>query len=1039
MSLTRTAPTITAGADVSAADHRELLLAFDELLEARFSGKSWLVFDVNPQLPVDNVCVFGTPDNINAGSYSAYDPADEDPPDPAMGNVLSTDTATKVIWLTGYSDTTTLNRRTVNYDAGSGTETWWVGTTRPQRFEPLGVADIIVEDYTDPTAGNNTTFTYLAHWDKYGCIRIHNGNRHALTVNFAGATQDAEVIPPYGILCGRRTNHDQPFVFESSYIHLTQEGDPIRWHKWIGEDFEGALFAGSFEFLDIQLRDLYQWCRINHELDNDSTSVEQGSFTGAAPTSSDKIWDWLWHPGKLLSVVLDKRDGTTTVTELEWAGVDSVPDATWSGHVDVTLDDALGKITFESAVTPPSGAADEEWTHDLIPATTNLTGGAILSLHPDPAELSPGPVAWGYYTTGEGVTASYSSLTTTATPTYYTTDSGSATTHAVATRELQGTTLPLVEFSSTITDAIPNLSTGTTTIQKCCSGIGKRNISSTSATFGMSYFPGVTLDQAYTSGSLLQWVTGLHYTITAARLRFTARQARKGHTADPSYNSHPQDRYVLGTPDGLGGPMEVQVEPIFTSPVAIEGVAWDRTATTQGSVMLTPTDLLHAVASRINEAGWWAANRDRVLAGTLDTDDESLCWRPPRLTEQFNAMSRCINLVQEVYPANVYHLHKDPLPSGCNEFPFSYVGEDPFCVPADWCIGRHDGDDSLKDWCDLWGVTYTEGLADLDALDAHEHRVWGTQNNGDNSAVANLAIIAVSSYDLVNTPDTVNGHTYYKYNFWSAAWSRRIFGGAGDWTDYVWVSHTDAESVFSSLGIPVPPVPAGERFTPTFEEDSGYTFLNGALGSSPTGSYTPRSRAQQVYRLADPDGTWIHVFYGGLGADGLMTRNDQFRLLANTSTTKPVFSWQNSGDTEYTTVQREHSSDCTNNSQLSPRQKTLLTASAIHVSAEGYMDIDSSAWRSGTEVYSDVPLLVVAAPEPWCLFVWNTFDFSVPFIPNPPEQQYSITVTTPSSGGLNHEEMPAGSVTPNALISAGWSSFAVYHCQVVQRYGVLRA
>jgi len=1059
MSLTLTAPTLGANSTASASTHRNLLLAADELIAARFNERSFLVFSCNPQPELGDVVILGTPDNLSV-SGTEYDPADEDPPDPSSGSVLSTDATTQVIWLTGYTDTVTLNRRTVDYDAGSGVETWWVGTIKPQRFEPLGLVDICIEDYTDPTAGNNTTFTHLIQWDKYGCVRIHNGNRHALTVKFEAGSQDDIVIPPYGIACLRRPDLDSIFAWDTFYLPLTLEGDPLTWVKpYLGN------FSSSMELLTGLVEGMDDWCRFAPVIDCDSTSREQASFTGAAPTGSDKLWDWLFHKGKLLSVVLDRRDGSTVIEELQWNGIDSIPDATWSGIVDVDID-LVDTIRFTSAVTPPSGAGPTEWEHDLIPISTNVTGGVILQLQAGAATYLPG--------TGGNAASPYTGplplgTRSTSNSTVYTADSGGASKTLLIYGITEAAT-PAVFLADDLDDFAPS-SGGTSSLVKCFGAIGRWQETSSTATHGMAELPADMLLTVDTIGSLLKWLTWRGVSISNRR-RFLARYPRE--FIDPAgadvsgsavYDSHPNDQDVLGTTDGDGGELGWEIQPISTSEIAIEGEAWTRTASVRGRELWVPADLLHFVAVNINTAGWWDTNRDRIVAGTFEVDESLIAWRIPRMIDEWNALANAMNAVQEVYRADIRHLHKDPLPGDYNHPPFSYVGEDPSAVPADWICGRFDTDDALVDWCALWGLSPELTLPDVPGFEALDEICWvrlsSDGSNPDNSQVNSFyqetrSVIAPSE-DL----EVVNGYTFSSWKAFTSRISRYFFGGAGSSTGYVYLTATEAASVFDALGVPVMPPPAGERFTPVMELDSGVTVVAGAYSPDPVGtSFTEIAySAFQPYRLPESSGSWIRVW------DGAMTgiQSTGFRLLSSSivGTSKRLLydgSVDNNGtpfdtsdDVLYqVVVERDTSTDCVQNGQMSPRDKTLLTSAAFSGTAEFPIDPDDSgywtglhsdsAWLSGIEIYSTTPCLVIAAPEPYTEFAWDSpflNDFGDPQI----NSQFSTTTTSPASGGLNHAEFTAGDmpVTVDTLQANSWQVHAAYHCQVVQRTGVLRA
>lgn len=140
---------------------------------------------------------------------------------------------------------------------------------------------------------------------------------------------------------------------------------------------------------------------------------------------------------------------------------------------------------------------------------------------------------------------------------------------------------------------------------------------------------------------------------------------------------------------------------------------------------------------------------------------------------------------------------------------------------------------------------------------------------------------------------------------------------------------------------------------------------------------------------------------------------------------------------DWAVFERVASSACIANWETSVHRKTLWNSSNAHSTATGYFDIDDNAWRSGTEIYSTTPVLVIAAPELWTDFAWDS-----PIDPTwsvDPMTQYTIYENPWTTGGLTHEEFSAGSITPSSLRSNGWNTHGAYHCQIVQRTGVLRA
>lgn len=1032
MNLTRTAPTVTVESDLSATTHRNLLLAADELLEARFNKRSWLVFTCAPQLELGDLCIFGTPSNLSV-SGAAYSVAAETPPDPTSGDVLSTDTSTQVIWLSGYSDTITLNRRTVEYPPGAGAETWWVGTVKPQRFEPLRIADICVEDYTDPVTGLDTEFTFRSHWDKYGCIRIHNGNRTPLKVRWEDASQAPVQIPPYGIICGRRPNHDEPFQFDSSYLPLTLEDDPLTWVK----EAPGQT-AASMETLTGLVSAMSGWCRFHPVLDTDSTAIEKQFFKNATPTGTDMLWDWLWHKGKLLSVVLDRRDGTTTIQELEWRGLSSIPDATWNGIVSVDID-TVSFIRFWTEVTPPTGATEEEWEHDLIPITTNLTGGQILQLTPVNAIL--GPFAGGDsttpYTDPLPLGRRRSNLTT-----VYSTKYGGATTSKL-THYLDLASGGSPDLDKTLNDYAPSMG-GTGAWVKSFGAIGRWEESTSSATMGISEFPMDMLTRVNTSGAILSWLTA-RFTSYSTRRRFVAGSVRQYHAAgydsggSAIYDHHPQEEHIRGTPDGLGGPVGLVLQPVLRSKIAIEGAPWIRQSTDRGADVFIPGDLLHTVATNIQTPGWWATNRDRILAGTFEVEDQLISWRVPRLTDEWNALAAAINAVQEVHRADIRNLYRDPLPDDVNHPPWSYAGEHPFAVPADWICGRYDNDDDrLTDWGSTWGVDVQVGVPDVATLETIDRMWWSADRNADGEIVAfnqhNEAF-----FDLVDQLEIVNGYTFHDHKFWDKETSRLLFGGAGATDEYRYVTHTAAEAVFGPLGVFVPPPPAGERYDPVIELDASLNLLSSSFGSgTATSTSFVKYPAMTAYRHPNAAGTWLQVWHGAIA--GI---HEGFRIIDHVGSQRLRF-WTRTGvgdpaDEPWAVFERVVSTACVENNEASPRRKTCWNAAHDHASADFYFSIEDNAWRSGVEIHSIVPVLVIASPELWTDFAWDSPLDPTFSPPNSPGDQYTIYENPWTTGGLKHHEFAAGTITPQTLRDNAWNVHGAYHCQVLQRTGVLRA
>ncbi len=714
----------------SAATHNTLLAAIDQILDCRFGGRSFLAFGPGPSLETGDGFQFGTITNTALLASVAYDSSHETRATPSGGEVLGYDAATKNITLTGGDSYLTLNRVKVTWTPPLGTpSSWWVGGFLPGRFLPLTIADIVIEAYTDPLAHVNTKFTWRSHWDKYGCVRFHNGNRFALTIHFQDESQTDVVIPPYGILTGRRLDPDQPFAWNFKYLCATVENDPLLWAK-----HAPGQFAASMELIENMVDQMVggrnspgHWCRFNAGFTDDTTSSDQPYFTGATPATSDKLLDWIVHKGDLLSVILDKRDGTVQTRTIHWPGVAAGSDASWSGLLTVTYP-SPDTLRITSITTPPAGAEDDEWEHDLVPISTNLIGAI-------PRSIRGGSDIWlGNIVHGTELPQTDWQLQPTtwhrSTDEVFKPFLGSGTVYVTAFNvdsvSFSEDGLDINSWNQTVGSALalPSIGTGFaqsgTSLVRSLGGLQRRQeISLTSGT-------GWTRP-AHLSAAILRYLIARQEIGTDEWSAVWRRACCVGSTGsirrfDPTprefmpsgamnegvavHDHHPQDTEVSGSADGLGlgigwGPASIQ-----ESPVAMELYVWHRVESDRGRTVWEPADALDYVLAHVDEVGWWQSNRMSILAGGVPEEAKLQALRIPRSQSAYNAYVDAVNSVQEVRPMTVSDIRNHPLPDDCRRFPFDYEGEHAFAVPYGWSVGRYDAGNRLKNWCDYWGIDY---------------------------------------------------------------------------------------------------------------------------------------------------------------------------------------------------------------------------------------------------------------------------------------------------------------------------------------------
>lgn len=1033
MGLTRTAPVLAAGDDVTASSHRTLLLALDELLAARYNSRSWLAFEASPDLEVGDPFLFGTASNLRSAA-AAYDESEEFPPAPTGGQVVRYVNGAKVVFVTGFSAYLTLNRRRVDWQSPeeSSPSVWWLGLDRPERFEALRVADVVVEDYADPIAETSEAFTWRSHWDRHGCIRVHNGNRHTLTLRFQSFPEQEVEIPPYGVVCGRRQGPGDAFVFESTYLPLTASDDVAKWEK-----HHAGSTAGSMEVAEAIVATFPAWARCSGFLPPDSTAREMGAFTGAAPQGSDRTSDWMIHRGVIQSVVLDKRDGTVEVTDLPWLGAGTETATAWAGHVRVEYDAGTDRVVLTSEAEAPDGAAADEWEHDLVPRSSNLLGNVVVALKAAPVELAfPPDLPFGAQRTWPALPVGYGRIN----------QNSASLKSPVGVERYDYHTLGIDEFgvaqrwdtklseSFPDTTQAPGLSATAEFFKSSDAICRKHTISSVQGDRSLSSVSLALLHKLDTSGEDFRWQSVSGVGLYSPR-RFVAWAPRVFHHAgqvsgsSAVFRQHPQDVGVDGSADGLGLDLGWQVQPIATSAVQIESGPPSGEETELGRDVYPPADVLHIANQHLREPGWWMENRERMIAGTLDPNERLQSWRVKRTSEQFNELALAINSVREVYRVTIRDLHKDPLPLGdiTAQYPFSQTDE-PFAVPAGWIAGRYDSDGALQDWASTWGIALESGVPGLTALRAQGLRHWVARSTGLGTPIT-LAIESPQEHGqfLTESFATVNGETYSSWSAWTGVSQLHLFGGRGTDDGYRWLSWTEAQRVFAPLGVATPEVPGGERFDPTIEVDAGANIILGELGTS--GSSSSQSvvvdTALTIFRNPSPSGSWIRVIEDSEDLrlidqeTGVPMRMDAYALheIQRSDAANNYGTVSARGTTTAQPVLVE------NGVEIAPR---LLTPRSPTAPA-------TVLWPTASHYTNETGALIVASPEPWWSFAWDG-DGALPLVHGAYTQQ------APDPGGfrwreVTAEEMP---ITPAKLASWGWPAWACYHAQIIARTGVLR-
>ena len=1023
MGLSATAPILDRGSTPTAADLNLLSAVAEEILQRRFNQRTWLAFQsgVAPEVPLGDEYLFGTATNLRTTVSIPYDFAWETPAAPVGGQVLTHDTTTKVVWVTGYTIQRTLNRQKVAWTPPGGSEDdYWFGYDRPERFEPLAVADIIVEDWEDERFEPPSTegFMIRQNWDRYGCIRIHNGNRHDLLV-VDERTLSAWSVPPYGILALCRTGPTSNWESGRHYTFNTHAGDPLRWHAETP-----AQWAASLELLEWLVGEFDpSWIRVRPHAGGDTTSVDQASYTGAAPAGTDLFADWMIHQGDLLSVITDLRDGTVTKTVLRWKGVASIPDPDWSGHVYASLNGSETILTLESDATPPDGAGPTEWKHDLIPLTTNLTGGQIVDLLAGAFTVSDAfgaglVLALAPPTQGSGVT--YTSVNVFK-PTTINGNGG-----GLAFEIRNQIWDPIISFgmghwTDTVDDGLPEppgatgydlLSAG---LFRTLGGLVRSKtiaLDYSNPAWGVTTFGTEMLRAAELESVSLKWTTALGATASGTRNGFIARIPRRfafsgaisGGVA--VHENHPWDQAKLGTPDGLGGPMGWVIGGIATRGIRIDGSGLSPTATAYGRSVFMPASPIEWVLENIDTAGWWATNRAACISGVPEAA-KLRTMRLPRVVEHFNDLAEVLNRVVYVKRVRIRDLHRDPLPANALVRPFALGGESPFAVPLGWAAGRYDGDGSLQAWADAWGITTTTSLPAITALQAVDRKRWARlDHTGVGTWKWELELYSYFSPSPVTT--TLNGYTFSDHDVYRPEAMRLWFGAAAGSTDYIWISEAEMHAAFDPLGVASPESAVGEEYVPRISSpvDNPSTITGTPPGSQEdTRQNDYFADANLPYRdsnsLGDHSDSWVHV----------IEESTPFRICAPTGNTSTRLEHVPDPGTTVWEVD-EGSTGILVFGPYSARQNPPLNAEAIDGGVQAYPECARFA--------APFDILITGTPEPIYYVEWTSSTST----------NDKVTTISPEGYEVRAAVVPAGTTIDCAYLqSLGWPEASGYHLQ----------
>lgn len=1040
MSLTLTASYVASDETTYAAKHGYMLKALDELVYYRYNGRSWLAFDATPDIPLGDTFKFGTVSNLrNPLTAVTYNSALETPTSSSL-LLQSYSSGSRVIFVYNSNLGLTLNRRTVTV----GGNAWWLGIgNQPERFERLRIADLLVENYTDPVAGVNTTFTYRDHWDRHGNVRIHNGNRFNLTVNWPGG--GSTVVPPYGIVTAGRTHQTGSLSIESSYLPITQVGDRMSYQA----NYDGQC-AGEMETA-YSIMSANGWLRYSGSLpDYDTTSREKASFTNADPVGSNYLFDWIIHRGNALSVIWDKNTNDVQFHDITWGGQ----------LVGFQPDDVLTTEFLSSTIRITSKAQEQlghsNYEHDIIPISTNLNDTNIFSIKGGKTIQRPATSLWNHLQ----APLDYGYINETSSSVYKPYVGGPTDTYSYPNLTFVNSGITAGMYARlTSTFPVTTQTDGVTEIYskylKTNGAIGKHiTIELTASGRNYAYFqPELLLNNTLDSDTM-RWdcVTSLGKgTLRQRFVPFSTRKYQDRYAELDAYGHahflyHPQDGELSGSLDKSGSQQIMDVTSVQATDILIEGTDHDMQPSDYGMKVYHPTTNLWKVLEYVRNDGWWIANRADVIAGLQQTD-RLISWRLPRLIEHLNDLVKAINNVAEVYPVTISDLYKDPLPANCDVIPFTFNNggpvENPWAIPAGWAAGRYDLNGVFRTWCFGWGVTYNASVPNYEALKQHNKMVWGyvmtkRAESPAGSQVQEHKLFNINELDYVNTVENVNGETYTKYKAFQPDDHRKLFGGASSIVNYYYTTKTYLNAVFSSLGVAVPTVPAGERYTPSFVLDSSLSKINGTYYADGQQNFDTR-----FVLLDENDGCDAFQFYikPESGGSWIQRVNDsaEFRLIDLTNTVKRRLYQRQALSTNWyqwlvNEITNADAIDCTDRSPriLAPQTEPPTELLNIYTN-----NIDKPAYQTLTEIYSDVPVLLVCGPEPYHTHTWSE-------IPEPSADPHPVIpeTFTPVNpiGNMFFKEVEVADMPITVAKIETWSgqTWPVWHCQIIQRKGTRR-
>ena len=913
--LTHTSSILSANAYFSHSNHNHLTTALDELLSARCNGKSWTIYNKVEGLPMGvKQFSFGTITNTVGGYfYLPYTIANETPPVPVGGQIDSWNADTKTVWVHGVGDGgNTLNIQTVT-TTGPGEllpSTWYVGYGGFQeRFEKYAIVDIGIQAYTDPVTHNATSFTYRSRWNKYGSIRVHNLNKYTLAFGFEGSSR-LYYIPALSVYTFRRETNTSPDDWQlipSFYFPATLAGDPA-WFTAFRNDVNTANIAtvGNMQTLYECWSIIKDSCMMSGSVDSNSTSREKDGFTGADPSSSDKLLDWIYHRGDLWSVTLNRVTGEITRKSLTWNGIGT----TWD---DVTVTNNGDSLVFTSNLALPAGLTYDQFEHDLIPISTNITNGKMLQLKRGDTTVYANATSCDFIGRANNYSPWYSpmGISRTLLTAYRPWDISIATLNHYAVDPVDSD-VGSINYNTTLGSyfTVPSTTSGTSNQYNRYKKAQDKIVRESQLAFdcgfwGITKIANTLLNNAdYSKTDWLRWRTAQGVqdgnVYGACRTRNVWWRNRM-HQVEPEcfmtlgsegnvvYIQHPAVLDITGSTT-LGKQWTVTGRPSYSNDIRIQGSAWaDLGVQYAGPRVNISTDMLEIIAENLFATGWWNSNRDRVIGqnyAAMTWDESKRILRIPKLIEQFNDLAYAVNNVTGVTPCTIYDLYINPLPSGPN-YPFSDTWKDGTgtnrqeagdCVPADWCYGRYDRDNTLKNWCNTWGITYQTSLPDIaDLMNVERSMLLYRVGEADPVIGSIVEYDPVAEHDLNDAIINAANVEWHRNKAFNYEKSLKIFGGAGANANYRWIKETDMATVIGGLGLVYPKQPIGERFDPVVKAFDSVTKITGRSDIASGTVVTPTGyEATIAYRLPNPAGTWVKV----------IPTNTQFRICEVAGTAK---------------------------------------------------------------------------------------------------------------------------------------------------------